>query len=240
MSRERIFAVVPAAGVGRRMGGECPKQYLSLAGAPLLHHSLLCLLRLPRIERVAVALHLADERAGELPILQDPRVLRVTGGAERADSVLAGLRALQEGVHEIAYEHDWVLVHDAARPCLPLADLERLVARVLDTGEGGILALPVVDTLKRAGADGRRVAATEDRRHFWRAQTPQMFRLGELRAALERALAAGAGVTDEASAMEWAGHPVQLVEGSAANLKVTVPGDLALAAFHLGAGESRQ
>lgn len=232
MSRERLFAVVPAAGVGQRMGGECPKQYLSLAGAPLLHHSVLALLRHPRIERVAVALHLADERAGELPILEDPRVLRATGGAERADSVLAGLRELEEGMQGVAGESDWVLVHDAARPCLPADDIERLVNRVLESGEGGILALPVVDTLKRAAADGR-VAATVDRRQYWLAQTPQMFRLGELRQALERALAAGVAVTDEASAMEWAGHPVQLVEGSAINLKVTVPGDLALAAFHL-------
>lgn len=230
MSATRLYAVIPAAGVGRRMGGECPKQYLSLAGAPLLHHSVLALLRQARIERIAVALHLADERAGELPILEDPRVLRVTGGAERADSVLAGLEALQE----FAYEGDWVLVHDAARPCLPQGDIDRLIERVLARGEGGILARPVVDTLKRSDGAGR-IQATVDRRQFWRAQTPQMFRLGELHGALVKAREAGEAVTDEASAMENAGLPVQLVEGSAANLKVTVPGDLTLAAFHLAA-----
>lgn len=237
MSAPRLFAVIPAAGVGRRMGGECPKQYLSLAGAPLLHHAVLALLCFApqRIERVAVALHLADERAGELPILADPRVLRVTGGAERADSVLSGLHALQEFAHDA----DWVLVHDAARPCLPQSDLERLVARVLECGEGGILARPVVDTLKQSDSAGR-VRKTVDRQQYWRAQTPQMFRLGELRGALEAARAAGEPVTDEASAMERAGFPVQLVEGSAANLKVTVPGDLTLATFFLEAQNQGQ
>jgi 2-C-methyl-D-erythritol 4-phosphate cytidylyltransferase len=229
-SQRPLYAVIPAAGVGRRMGGECPKQYLSLGGVPLLHHSVRALLQQPHLARVAVALHLADERAGELPILEDPRVLRVTGGLERADSVLAGLEALAD----IAREDDWVLVHDAARPCLPQADLQRLVDRVLATGVGAILAQPVLDTLKQADASGC-VQTTVDRSRFWRAQTPQMFRLGELREALRQALAAGIAVTDEASAMERAGFPVQLVEGSAANLKVTVPGDLALAAFYLGA-----
>jgi 2-C-methyl-D-erythritol 4-phosphate cytidylyltransferase len=231
---QRLFAVVPAAGLGRRMGGECPKQYLSLGGLPLLHHSVRALLEQARIERVAVALHLADDRAGELPILEDSRILRVTGGTERADSVLAGLQALAE----VARDEDWVLVHDAARPCLPQADIERLIERVLARGEGGILALPVVDTLKESDDRGH-VRTTVDRERFWRAQTPQMFRLGELREALSRALAAGAPVTDEASAMEGAGYPVQLVEGSATNLKVTVPEDLALAAYYLAAARGR-
>ncbi|MFV0276063.1 MAG: 2-C-methyl-D-erythritol 4-phosphate cytidylyltransferase [Parahaliea sp.] len=230
MSVAALYAVVPAAGIGRRMGSDCPKQYLPLAGATVLEHSLRALLRLDRLVRVAVALHPDDTRASALGLLQDPRVLCLAGGAERADSVLAGLKGLQE----FAYEDDWVLVHDAARPCLRLADLEALVERVLDTQEGGILAQPVVDTLKFAGASGR-VECTVDRQHCWRAQTPQMFRFGQLREALAGALAAGVAVTDEASAMEWAGHPVHLVPGGGDNLKVTVADDLALAAFYLQA-----
>ncbi|TXS93646.1 2-C-methyl-D-erythritol 4-phosphate cytidylyltransferase [Parahaliea aestuarii] len=225
-----LYAVIPAAGIGRRMGGGLPKQYLPLAGEPLLAHSLRALLNCADIRRVAVALHPEDEWAGSLPALADPRVLRVTGGAERADSVLAGL----DGLQEFAYEKDWVLVHDAARPCLAARDLQALIDAVTAVDEGGILAQPVVDTLKRA-VDGRQVEATVDRHHYWRAQTPQMFRLGELRAALVDALAAGVAVTDEASAMEWAGHPVQLVEGSPANLKVTVAADLPLAEWYLRA-----
>ncbi|WP_116364585.1 2-C-methyl-D-erythritol 4-phosphate cytidylyltransferase [Parahaliea mediterranea] len=231
MSPPALYAVIPAAGIGRRMGSELPKQYLRAAGEPLLAHSLRALLKCAAIRRVVVALHPQDQWADGLTELADPRVMRVDGGAERVDSVMAGLDSLQK----IAYEDDWVLVHDAARPCLLAKDLQALIDRVsAGAGGGGILAQPVVDTLKRS-ADGRRVQATVDRQHYWRAQTPQMFRLGELRAALAAALAAGVAVTDEASAMEWAGHPVQLVEGSAANLKVTVPADLALAEWYLQA-----
>lgn len=235
MSGAALYGVIPAAGVGRRMGSECPKQYLPLAGEPLLSHSLRALLDCPGLRRVAVALHPGDDRANGVAALDDPRVLRVAGGAERADSVLAGL----EGLQQIAHDDDWVLVHDAARPCLPRADLARLVAGVIDQPGGGILALPLVDTLKRVGADGL-VESTVDRARYWRAQTPQMFRLGALREALRGALAAGVAVTDEASAMEWAGHPVRLVEGSPGNLKVTVPADLELAAFYLASSSTQE
>ncbi|TXS95886.1 2-C-methyl-D-erythritol 4-phosphate cytidylyltransferase [Parahaliea maris] len=210
------------------MGSDLPKQYLPLAGEPLLSHSLRALLDCPGMQRVVVALHPDDGYADSVAALSDERVVRAAGGAERADSVLAGLEALQQ----IAYDDDWVLVHDAARPGLARADLARLIAGVGDQPGGGILALPVVDTLKRAGANDL-VEATVDRARYWRAQTPQMFRLGALREALRGALAAGVTVTDEASAMEWAGHPVQLVEGSPGNLKVTVAADLALAGFYL-------
>jgi 2-C-methyl-D-erythritol 4-phosphate cytidylyltransferase len=148
------------------------------------------------------------------------------GGDSRAASVAAGLAALP------AAADDWVLVHDAARPCLPRADLDALLARVERGGVGGLLARPVTDTLKRGSADAH-VLATVDRRDLWQAQTPQMFRLGELRDALDAALDSGAEITDEASAMELAGFPVVLVSGSVANLKVTYPADLALAAFWL-------
>ena len=210
------------------MGGELPKQYLEVAGATLLEHSLSALLRCESLEVVAVVLHPDDRRADALSALADTRVRRVVGGAERSDSVLAGLQAL---AREFAAE-DWVLVHDAARPCLRRADLERLIGEVRAGGIGGILAEPIVDTVKLAGDDGL-VARTLDRNRLWRAQTPQMFRLGELRAALAAARNRGLAVTDEASAMEMAGHPVRLVAGSPGNLKVTVPDDLQLAAWYL-------
>jgi 2-C-methyl-D-erythritol 4-phosphate cytidylyltransferase len=210
------------------MHSDVPKQYLPLAGRSLLEHSLKALLDNPDIASVVVALSPDDQRAASVDLLRDPRVRTTTGGDERADSVLAGLACL--GAH--ADDGDWVLVHDAARPCLPAADLQRLIGAVQGNGVGGILAEPVVDTVKQASADGL-VEATLDRDRLWRAQTPQMFRLGDLRSALRQSLARGDAVTDEASAMERAGFPVQLVRGSAANLKVTVAEDLALAAFYL-------
>jgi 2-C-methyl-D-erythritol 4-phosphate cytidylyltransferase len=152
----------------------------------------------------------------------------VAGGAERCDSVLAGLDALTGQTPE----RGWVLVHDAARPCVLTADIARLIGEVSAREVGGILAEPIVDTVKQAGEDGL-VSRTLDRSRLWRAQTPQMFRLGLLREALLQAAREGLALTDEASAMEAAGHPVQLVAGSSSNLKVTVPEDLALARFYL-------
>jgi 2-C-methyl-D-erythritol 4-phosphate cytidylyltransferase len=178
-----------------------------------------------------VALHPADELAAGLPVFADPRVRRVVGGAQRSDSVLAALAALLA----LGEPSDWVLVHDAARPCLQPGDLDRLVERVSASGNGAILAEPIVETVKEASGAGL-VLRTLDRSRLWRAQTPQMFRLGELHAALADAVAQGRAITDEASAMELAGHPVQLVQGSPRNLKVTLPGDLQLAAWYLGAG----
>jgi len=226
----RFWAVLPAAGTGSRMGGELPKQYLQVAGATLLEHSLRALLACQQLSAVIVALHPQDNRALQLPIFEDPRVQTVTGAAQRSGSVLAGLDALLAQ----AAPHDWVLVHDAARPCVAAADIEQLMQVVTASGTGGILAERIVDTVKQASA-GSLVERTLDRTALWRAQTPQMFRLGELRQALDQAQARGLNVTDEASAMELAGFPVQLVAGSAPNLKVTVPADLPLAAWYLQA-----
>jgi 2-C-methyl-D-erythritol 4-phosphate cytidylyltransferase len=223
----RCWGVIPAAGVGARMAASLPKQHLEVMGKTVLQHSLDALLAVNAVDSVVVALGANDPRAQALRA--QPRVHLAVGGARRADSVLAALRALQK----IAQRDDWVLVHDGARPCLSPADGERLVATVLASGTGGLLAEPVVDTIKRVAVDGR-VLETVDRSELWRAQTPQMFRLGELTDALERALLAGAVITDEASAMEWAGYPVMVVPGSSRNLKVTLPEDLALAAFYLG------
>ena len=228
-SLERCWAVVPAAGTGTRMDSGLPKQYLEIAGVTMLEHSVKALLACERVHGVVVALHADDKRAIELPVFSDKRVQRVTGGEHRSDSVLAALGALLvQGELD-----DWVLVHDAARPCLQVVELRRLIDRVCASGTGGILAEPMVDTVKQAGDNGR-VLRTLDRNRLWRAQTPQMFRLGPLYAALEGARKQGLSITDEASAMELAGQPVQLIMGSPRNLKVTLPADLELAAWYLG------
>ncbi|HAN69251.1 MAG TPA: 2-C-methyl-D-erythritol 4-phosphate cytidylyltransferase [Halieaceae bacterium] len=230
----RCWGVIPAAGAGVRMGYSQPKQHVLLGGKTLLQRSLQALLGLPGMQGVVIAFAPDDPRAADYRDT-DERVRIVQGGAQRADSVLAALHYLQE----IAYNDDWVLVHDAARPCLAAADGERLVTQVVAKGCGGLLAEPVVDTLKRVDADGY-VQATVDRRGLWRAQTPQMFALGQLHSVLAAALADGVEITDEASAMEWGGHPVLVVPGSPSNFKVTVPGDLELAAFYLGINREGQ
>ena len=228
-SLERCWAVVPAAGIGTRMDSGLPKQYLEIAGVTILEHSVRALLASERVHGVVVALHPDDSRAGELAVFGDKRIQRVSGGEQRSDSVLAALgMLLVQGELD-----DWVLVHDAARPCLQLAELRRLIDRVCATGTGGILAEPMIDTVKQSGDDDR-VLRTLDRRRLWRAQTPQMFRLGPLYAALEGARKQGLSITDESSAMELAGHPVQLIMGSPGNLKVTLPADLDLAGWYLG------
>lgn len=227
----RCWAVVPAAGTGSRMGAGMPKQYLPLAGATVLEHSLNALLACSAVMAVTVALHPEDATARELAVFEDPRVQSVVGGEQRSDSVYAALATLRKR----AAPRDWVLVHDAARPCLQAADVDTLIRRVIATGTGGILAEPIVDTVKQAD-DAGLVQRTLDRRNLWRAQTPQMFRLGELLAALEAAARQGLAITDEASAMELAGYPVQLVTGPGRNLKVTRPADLQLAAWYLSGG----
>ena len=225
---ERCWAVLPAAGTGSRMGGERPKQYLEVAGATLLEHSLRALLGCTQIDGIVVALHPQDTQAADLPVFRDPRVHTVSGAEQRSGSVLAGLDALTTR----AAPTDWVLVHDAARPCLQAQDIVRLIQAVTRSGTGGILAEPILDTVKQASEDAL-VVRTLNRATLWRAQTPQMFRLGELHRALSQAQEHGVPVTDEAAAMELAGYPVQLIAGSADNLKVTIPADLPLAAWYL-------
>jgi 2-C-methyl-D-erythritol 4-phosphate cytidylyltransferase/2-C-methyl-D-erythritol 2,4-cyclodiphosphate synthase len=217
------WLVMPAAGRGRRMAGEgaAPKQYLPLAGRTVLEHALAPFLADPACAGVVVALAADDERFATLPVARDPRVAVVAGGTERRDSVAAGLRWLTE---RLGAEDPWVLVHDAARPCLPRTDLARLLAALPGAPDGALLAVRVADTVKRADGAGR-VLATVPREALHRAQTPQAFRLK----ALSAALAACPGATDEASAVEAAGARPLLVAGSAANVKLTEPGDLALA-----------
>jgi 2-C-methyl-D-erythritol 4-phosphate cytidylyltransferase len=210
------------------MGAQLPKQYLKLAGATVLEHSLCALLVCDFIEKVIVALSPLDEMANSVVALRDPKVLLVKGGEARSDSVLAGLAALQD----LAAPDDWVLVHDAARPCVAPDDILALAQQVCRSGVGGILAVPIVDTVKRAGADNT-VDKTIPRNELWCAQTPQMFRYESLCSALSNAAQRGIAITDEASAMELRGERVQLVAGSVSNLKVTVPEDLPLAEFYL-------
>ena len=218
----RIVALVPAAGVGTRASrvnqDHVPKQYRMIAGQPMIKHAVGALLCDSRIEQVRVITAPLDEVAQEL--LSDmPRTLcSPVGGAERSDTVLNGLE--QAGLAE----NDWVLVHDAARPGLPLEALSRLIDACLENGVGGLLAMPVADTIKYADQTGR-VDRTVDRAQLWAAQTPQMFRVGLLLAALRQAKKSGQALTDEAQAMESAGHQPLLIPGSGRNAKVTWPDD---------------
>lgn len=223
-----IWAVIPAAGRGARFGGDIPKQYLEAAGQPLIAHALGALLAHPRVAGAMVALAAGDPRWPGWTELHGKPVLHCIGGAERADSVLAALQALPR---DAGYD-DLVLVHDAARPNLHRADLDRLIEAASAHADGAILAAPVHDTLKRAGDDAR-IDATEPRAKLWRALTPQAFRRAALAAALRRARSDGVVATDEAMAMERAGARPRLVEGRDDNLKVTTPADLALAEFLL-------
>lgn len=227
MSAPAFHAVVAAAGRGARMGTDRPKQYLPLAGATVLEHALAPLLAHTGLGRLVVVVAPDDRRFAALGVAAAARVQAVTGGATRAASVGAGLAALADADPALP-----VVVHDAARPCLPAADLERLLAAAA-APDGALLALPVHDTLKRDDG-GDRVAATVDRTGLWRALTPQAFPLGALRAALD-ATADDPGVTDEAAAMERAGRAPRLLPGDPANVKVTSSGDLALAEALLAA-----
>lgn len=222
----RHYAIVPAAGSGSRFGSGTPKQYLDLLGRPLIHHALAALVACPAVDRVWVVLSPEDNEWNRHdwsdlgPKLETLRC----GGATRADSVSNGLQAAAM----VAADDDWILVHDAARPCISGEMLAALFAELAADPVGGILAVPVADTVKRADAE-QRVAATEPRDGLWQAQTPQMFRYRLLREALEKCRE----VTDEAGAIEALGLKPKLVRADATNLKVTYPADLALAAMIL-------
>ena len=223
-SRPRLFALIPASGTGSRIGESTPKQYLPVAGQPLLFYPVLAMAENHRIASIFVVLSPSDAHFDQFDwgrFGTRLTALRI-GGDTRAETVLNGLRAIESQVHG----HDWILVHDAARPCLTRKLLDRLIDSVVNDDVGGLLALPVADTIKSA-AETRRVSATVDRSALWQAQTPQMFRYRLLRMALERANLGT--VTDEASAMEQSGHEPYLVESDVTNLKVTYPSDLQLA-----------
>lgn len=222
------WAVIPAAGMGRRVGAAVPKQYLDLAGRPVIDYTLRTFLDHPRIRGVVVALDPADTHWVGVPSAGHPAVARVAGGAERCHSVLSALDSLVSR----AREDDWVLVHDAARPCLRSQDLDRLIDLVRDHPVGGLLGVPVRDTMKAADEENR-VLRTVPREGLWHAYTPQMFRLGLLRRVLSQSLKEGRLVTDDAGAVEHAGLEPLLVEGHADNIKITRPEDVPLAQFYL-------
>ncbi len=224
----RVWAVVPAAGRGERFTGDLPKQYALLLGAPMLEWTLRRLLAEARIEAIVVVIAPQDERWSQVAERHaSSRLLMATGGADRQSSVLNGLKRLAD----LAQPHDWVLVHDAARPCLAQRDLADLIDALAPGVQGAMLGAPLVDTIKRE--EGGVSAATVDRRDLWRALTPQAFAYAALVAGLEDAGRAGVTVTDEAQAMERRGVRALLVPGSAFNIKVTQASDLTAAAMIL-------
>jgi 2-C-methyl-D-erythritol 4-phosphate cytidylyltransferase len=221
---ERIHALIPAAGQSLRFGGTIIKQYANLLGKPVMAHSIAAVQQHPLVTQVTVAISADDGLFAELVRPEMPEIHTLTGGDSRARTVLNGLQYIAANDPQA----DWVLVHDAARPCLSADALARLVDHAGSTGFGAILALPVSDTLKQADDNGR-VSSTVDRQNLWSAQTPQLFPLQELLTALGVALQFGPPPTDEAQAMERSGFAVGLVQGSSDNIKITRPEDLAIA-----------
>lgn len=223
-----IATVIPAAGVGKRMMADKPKQYLPLCGTTVLEQTLHRLKQVSALQQFYLALSQDDPYFPTLPLAADPQIQRLDGGAERANSVLNALVQID------AKTYPWVLVHDAARPVVRVSDIELLIDSCIQSGQGGILATPVRDTMKRGSDTGQHIVDhTVERAGLWHAYTPQLFPTVLLRDALQQALAQGVAITDEASAMEWAGLPVLLVQGHADNIKITQAEDLVLAAFYL-------
>lgn len=227
--------VLPAAGAGRRMGDATPKQYLRLLDRSVLEWAVAPFVADARCEQIMIAVAANDSRHLDLPSLRHPKIAFCIGGAERVHSVLAGLAALAMD------QSAWVLVHDAARPCLHPNDLNELLrfaeiigAEISGQDDGALLAIPLADTLKQAN-ETKEVARTVPRAGLWRALTPQMFRAGVLQRALEQGLKSHIDITDEASAVEALGLHPRLITGRADNLKITYPEDLALAAHILAA-----
>ncbi|ELU03041.1 hypothetical protein CAPTEDRAFT_91532 [Capitella teleta] len=228
MNKVRYWAVVPAAGVGRRMNIDIPKQYLEIKGKPLIEHTLERLLDFPQLEKIVVVLDREDEYHQSIELLRNARIQLAEGGDERYHSVLNGLKVLLD----MADPNDWVLVHDVARPCIRRSDLDWLVNQLHEHPVGGLLGSPVTDTIKKAGSDDV-VSETVDRQGLWHAMTPQMFRLGMLHDAMAKAIVDKMPVTDEASAIEYSGKQPVMVEGHADNIKVTRGTDLALASLYI-------
>jgi 2-C-methyl-D-erythritol 4-phosphate cytidylyltransferase len=228
LTPSRYWFVIPAAGIGARMGADRPKQYLMLGDKTILEHTLLRILTLPHLAGIVVPLSSEDKIWTSLTILQHPLVHTIHGGASRADSVLNGLNYLADKAHAL----DWVLVHDAARPCVTVTSIEKLCNELAQSETGGILAVPVSDTLKQVN-DHNQIQNTVDRKPLWQAQTPQMFRYKVLRQCLTQALANNENITDESSAVELCGYLSKVVEGRNDNIKITRPDDLLLAEFIL-------
>jgi 2-C-methyl-D-erythritol 4-phosphate cytidylyltransferase len=230
----RYWIIVPAAGIGSRMKAGIPKQYLMIGTKTILEHTLERLLNVPSLAGILVAIAKEDTRWARLSISKHPLVHSVEGGEERSHSVLNALHYLHDKIKPDA----WVLVHDAARPCTTLASINSLCVSLCDDVVGGILALPVSDTLKRVNAT-QTILNTLDRRSLWQAQTPQLFRFHLLRDCLLKTFACNEPITDEASAVEFCGYSPKVVEGRSDNIKITRPDDLSLAEFILRQQENK-
>jgi 2-C-methyl-D-erythritol 4-phosphate cytidylyltransferase len=237
-SVQKFIVIVPAAGVGKRMQANCPKQYLCINNETILTHTVTRLLSHALISQVIIALGSDDQYFAESQLAHHKDIIRVTGGSERVNSVLNGLKAVDSEVYP------WVLVHDAARPCVSHEDIDKLIHQCLTNDYGGILATPVRDTMKRGVSfkatskdnvknDMSTIDSTVEREQLWHALTPQCYKTDELTLAIEQALANGLKITDEASAIEHASLPSLLVSASSENIKITHPNDLALAEFYL-------
>jgi len=225
----QFVAVVPAAGVGKRMKAQSPKQYLSIQDKTILEHTVAKLLSHHLISHVVVAISEGDEYFQDTSLVNNPYVSVVFGGKERVDSVLAGLKSLDQE------QFPWALVHDAARPCVDLADISKLIEKTQQQQHGGLLAAPVRDTMKKSQSHSNSslVEKTVEREGLWHALTPQLYRTNELIDAIFQAQKNNDVITDESSAMEYAGYSSLLVEGRGDNIKITRPDDLALANFIL-------
>ncbi len=228
MTNQTVWAIVPAAGIGSRMQADRPKQYLELEGCTVLEHTLQRLVSHGRVKGVIVAIAENDPWWAQISVKSDSPIHVVFGGKERADSVYNALEKLAK----ISDDDPWVLVHDAARPCLRHQDMDQMLDKLANHPVGGILGIPVTDTVKRANVE-QEITETVERQGLWRASTPQMFRLNALKDALQMAKQQQLIVTDEASAIELTGLKAMMVEGHSDNIKITVPQDLALAKLFL-------
>lgn len=232
LENQQFIIIVPAAGIGKRMLASCPKQYLTINKQTILSHTVNRLLSHKNIAKVILAISDDDDYFAQTTLADNPNIIKVSGGKERVDSVLSGLQVVNDA--------EWILVHDAARPCITHSDIDKLIEQCLTHNRGGILAAPVVDTMKLAIPNNTNntnetmdVSETIDRSSLWHAFTPQMFKAKALKQAIEQAQTKGLIITDESSAIESVGLPCLLVSGRRDNIKITRPEDLVLANFYL-------
>ncbi|QCI22858.1 2-C-methyl-D-erythritol 4-phosphate cytidylyltransferase [Buchnera aphidicola] len=222
----KIVAIVPAAGIGRRMKNDLPKQYIKIRNRTILEHTLRVLLLHPNIVRIIVSLNKKDYYFHKLSISSNLRIISVIGGEKRMNSVLSGLIAAEKNI-------DWVIIHDAVRPCLSYKDLEKLISIIKKNPAGALLARPVSDTIKCSNLQQKKVLYTVHRKNLWHALTPQLFQINLLKDCLKKIIKDKISITDEASALEYCGYNPLLVMGSCRNIKITWPEDLILASFYL-------
>ncbi len=238
MTSASIWAVIPAAGIGQRMQSNIPKQYLPLAGSTVIENTIHRLLSADKVKGLVISLRKDDPHWSKVKIHSAKPVIEANGGTERCDSVLNAMQALSD-YEDFDADKDWVLVHDAVRPCVRLDDIEQLIELVCVNEAGGLLALPVRDTMKRQTSGSPAVQKTEPREGLWHALTPQLFPYKILQHALIKSMAADVTLTDESSAMEYVGFSPLLIKGHEDNIKITRPNDLGLAELFLAEQEKQ-